>query len=136
MKYQEDAPGLNLTQYETPSKPRQDRQCTHKPNNEVLSWNHFSFCRGEVLSITYSECVSVALVIQYAKGMRRNVNVICGLSDCTAFLYIILQTLGYSEKILNIKYKKVNSPITGLEVPRGFQEVNVPRFNDNGTRWW
>jgi len=23
-----------------------------------------------------------------------------------------------------------------LEWPRGFQEVTVPRFNDNGTGWW
>jgi hypothetical protein len=26
-----------------------------------------------------------------------------------------------------------NSPVTGLEWPRGFQEVKVPRFHDNGT---
>jgi len=25
---------------------------------------------------------------------------------------------------------------TGLEWPRGFQEVNVPRFHDNGTGRW
>ena len=24
-------------------------------------------------------------------------------------------------------------PVTGLEWPRGFQEVKVPRFHDNGT---
>ena len=24
----------------------------------------------------------------------------------------------------------------GLEWPRGFQEVKVPRFHDNGTGWW
>jgi hypothetical protein len=29
-----------------------------------------------------------------------------------------------------------NSPITGLEWPRGFQEVKVPRLHDNGTGWW
>jgi len=29
-----------------------------------------------------------------------------------------------------------SSPITGLEWPRGFQEVKVPRFHDNGTGWW
>jgi hypothetical protein len=29
-----------------------------------------------------------------------------------------------------------SSPVTGLEWPRGFQEVKVPRFNDNGTGWW
>ena len=26
--------------------------------------------------------------------------------------------------------------ITGLEWPRGFQEVKVPRFHDNGTGCW
>jgi hypothetical protein len=26
-----------------------------------------------------------------------------------------------------------SSPVTGLEWPRGFQEVKVPRFLDNGT---
>jgi hypothetical protein len=28
------------------------------------------------------------------------------------------------------------SPVTGLEWPRGFQEVKVPRFHDKGTGWW
>jgi len=32
--------------------------------------------------------------------------------------------------------KAKSSPITGLEWPRGFQEVKVPRFHDNGTGWW
>jgi len=27
------------------------------------------------------------------------------------------------------------SPITGLEWPRGFQEVKFPIFRDNGTGW-
>jgi hypothetical protein len=31
----------------------------------------------------------------------------------------------------NIKVKSV--PVTGLGWPRGFQEVKVPRFLDNGT---
>jgi hypothetical protein len=26
--------------------------------------------------------------------------------------------------------------LTGLEWPRGFQEVKVPKFHDNGTGWW
>ena len=25
--------------------------------------------------------------------------------------------------------------VTGLECPKGFQEVKVPRFRDNGTEW-
>jgi hypothetical protein len=29
-----------------------------------------------------------------------------------------------------------SSPVTGLEWPRGFQEVKLPRFHDNGTGWW
>jgi hypothetical protein len=29
-----------------------------------------------------------------------------------------------------------SSPVTGLEWPREFQEVKVPRFHDNGTGWW
>jgi len=32
--------------------------------------------------------------------------------------------------------EKKSSPVTGLEWPRGFQEVRVPRFRDNGTGWW
>ena len=31
---------------------------------------------------------------------------------------------------------RYSSPVTGLEWPRGFQEVNVPRFHDNGTGRW
>jgi len=29
-----------------------------------------------------------------------------------------------------------SSPITGQGWPRGFQQVKVPRFHDNGTGWW
>jgi len=29
-----------------------------------------------------------------------------------------------------------SSPVTGPEGPRGFQEIKVPRFRDNGTGWW
>jgi hypothetical protein len=29
-----------------------------------------------------------------------------------------------------------SSPVKGLEWPRVFQEVKVPRFHDNGTGWW
>jgi hypothetical protein len=31
---------------------------------------------------------------------------------------------------------KAVSTVTGPEWPRGFQEVKVPRFHDNGTGWW
>jgi hypothetical protein len=43
-------------------------KCTYKCNIEARSRNHF--CSGKVISIKYSECVSVALVIQHTKRMR------------------------------------------------------------------
>ena len=42
----------------------------------------------------------------------------------TSFMYVKIRD--------TIKY----SPVTGLEWPRGFQEVKVPRLHDNGTGWW
>jgi hypothetical protein len=44
-------------------------QCTHKRTIEARSRNNC--CRGKAISITHSERVSVALVIQHAKRMRR-----------------------------------------------------------------
>ena len=45
---------------------------------------------------------------------------------------------GYGiKKLFSRETKSVkSSPITGLDRPRGFQEVKVPRFHDNGTGWW
>jgi len=34
------------------------------------------------------------------------------------------------------KGKKVNQSRYTPEVPRGFQEVKVPRLRDNGPGWW
>jgi len=36
----------------------------------------------------------------------------------------------------DVKGKGKAVPVTGLEWPRVFQEVKVPRFHDNGTGWW
>jgi hypothetical protein len=49
----------------------------YKRNIEALSRNHC--CRGKAISITYSECVFVALVIQHAKRMSRIIlsSVVC-----------------------------------------------------------
>ena len=44
-------------------------------------------CLAETLNITYSECVSVALVIKHVKRMRHIV--LCGLSGTTIFFSII-----------------------------------------------
>jgi len=47
---------------------KQDGQRKYKRNNEERSRNHCR--RGKAISITYPECVSVALVIQQVKRMR------------------------------------------------------------------
>jgi hypothetical protein len=44
-------------------------------------------CGGKAIRITYSKCVSVALVIQHAMRMRHIV--ICVLPGCTIFIPII-----------------------------------------------
>jgi hypothetical protein len=54
-------------------------------NIEGRSRNHRY--RGKAISITYSECVFVALGIQHAMPMRHIV--ICGLSVSTIFFHII-----------------------------------------------
>jgi len=51
---------------------------------EALSCNHC--CSGKAISITYSECVFLALVIQHAIQLRHIVT--CDLSGSTIFLHI------------------------------------------------
>jgi hypothetical protein len=47
----------------------QTRQAMYGNITKARSRNHC--CRAKAISITYSQCVSVALVIQHAKRMRR-----------------------------------------------------------------
>ena len=47
---------------------KQDRECTYKRNIEERFRNRC--CRGKAISITHSECVSVALVLWHIKRMR------------------------------------------------------------------
>jgi hypothetical protein len=50
-------------------KPKQDEHCTYKRNIVGRSRNHC--CRGKPITVTYCDCVSVALITQHAKYMRR-----------------------------------------------------------------
>ena len=57
------------------------KQRRFQRNIEALFCNHF--CSGKGMSITYSDCVFVALVNQHAK--RIDHTVICGLSVSIKF---------------------------------------------------
>jgi len=57
----------------------------YKRNIEVRYWN--SFCSGKAISITYWECVCVALVICHAMCIHHIV--ICGLPCSTLFFHLI-----------------------------------------------
>jgi hypothetical protein len=49
------------------SKNRQERRCTYERN--IMARGRKLYCREKAISITYSECVFVALCIQHAKRM-------------------------------------------------------------------
>jgi hypothetical protein len=67
----------------------------------VRSCNHC--CCGNAVSVTYSECVFLALVIQHA--MRKSRIFFCGLSCCTKFFpHIINGAIFGKKKLLNIKF--------------------------------
>ena len=54
-----------------------------------------------------------------------------------SFVESMLRTAGTTrvECVLTTDYSR-KSPVTGLEWPRGFQEIKVLRFHDNGTGRW
>jgi len=54
----------------------------YKSNTEARSRNHC--CSGKAIGLTYSVCVSVALVIRHVKRVRRTV--VCGLTGSIIFL--------------------------------------------------
>jgi len=66
----------------TTSTHLQDEPRTYQRYIEARSRKHP--CRAKATCITYSECVSVTLRIQYAKGMHR---IVLSLVSCPAVQY-------------------------------------------------
>ena len=52
-------------------------------------------------------------------------------------IYLCINQPAFRIYLLNaVFYEYQSRLVTGLEWPRGFQEVKVPRFHDNGTGRW
>jgi len=78
----------------------QNMQCTNKRIVKARSRNHC--CSGKAISITYSECVIVALGIQHAKRMLHII--ICSLTSSTIpFTHYLIKGMIFGKKLLNIK---------------------------------
>jgi hypothetical protein len=69
----------------------------YQSNNEALSRNHS--CRGKAISITYSECVSVALVIQNAKRMRSIILSSVAYKALSCFFH----TISYAARFVEVR---------------------------------
>jgi len=66
---------------------KQDMQCTYKRKIDARSCIHV--CRGKAISITYSECLFIVLVIHHAMRMRHIIVSFVGPARCTIFFHII-----------------------------------------------
>jgi hypothetical protein len=74
------------------------------------------------------------LCILYIKGKGKAVplQAWCGPEGSRKLRFPdFLKTAHYGGKVVSL-----SSLVTGLVWPRGFQEVKVPRFLENGTLWW
>jgi hypothetical protein len=59
------------------------------------------------------------------------------MGHCGSDLFLMISKTNARDTYSSEKTSsKEKHPITGLEWPRGFQEVKVPRFHDSGTGWW
>jgi len=79
---------------------QQESQFTYKRKVEEHSRSHC--CRGKAISVTYCECVFVALFIQHVPYYI----VIYGMSGCTMLpaVYHKERDFRKKKKLLNIKY--------------------------------
>jgi hypothetical protein len=83
---------------------KKDRHCTYKRNIEARSRKHF--CRWKAISIAYSECVSVALIMQIAKRIRHIILIFVTCLSVPHFfpLYLIKSTVFGKKRLLSIKF--------------------------------
>jgi hypothetical protein len=79
----------------------QATQCTYKSNTEAGSSNHCCFCKAN--RITYSVCVFVALVIQYAKRMRLLYWHLWHVWLYNIFPHYLINGTNFPKKLLNMK---------------------------------
>jgi hypothetical protein len=117
-------------------KEQPGRQCAY--NIEARSRKHC--CHAKAIRITYSECVSVALVIQHIMRMRRIL-----LSDLTYLAVPCFSRLSHKRrdfrntKLLNVKSLFRFSRIFTSEGARGGVVVKALRYKPAGrgfdSRW-
>jgi hypothetical protein len=82
---------------------KQDGRCRYKYNSVPCACNHF--CSRQAISITYSERVSVAFIIQYEKHMHHIILLLVVCLALPCFFHIISQTARFSgNKLLNIHF--------------------------------
>jgi hypothetical protein len=82
---------------------KQESQWTYNRNIAARSFNHC--CRGKAISITYCECVSVALIIQHVKNLR---SITLSPKGCLAISFF--STLFYKRHFFfRIKFLKKNA---------------------------
>jgi len=75
-------------------------------------------------------CFSLSILVSYK---------LVKVDRVVQWLYLLKNRLLYScgkHRIVVSKLKKVNQSHYRPEVPRGFQEVKVPRLRGNDPRWW
>jgi len=67
---------------------------------------------------------------------ERNTNKKCVVKTKKFVFALSLVLRKVTTGLYTVNVKKVNQSHYRSEVPRGFQEVKVPRLCDNGPGWW
>jgi len=79
------------------------------------------------------EYADIYLMLNYSTCFRRLLRPSSGVNKT------VTASSGTDNKIWATNFlqrNQISRPITGLEWPRGVQEVKIPRIHDNGTGWW